>query len=109
MISSHPDHIPTRDPLTHIRPSRGRPSRGRTELNRRLGLASAVWMGVALVIAMIGIRSVDRDARLLVSAAIAVGVGSAGLASWMLSRGRSRLAGVLLIVSAVTPHGPPHG
>lgn len=61
--------------------------------------STAVLVGIALL----GLPTVNDDARSLVIGATVVG-GAAGLASAFLVRhGPTRLAGVLVIVSAVTP------
>lgn len=71
--------------------------------HRGLAVGCAIWAILALAIASMGFGSVNSDARLLVFAATAVGVGSAVLAARLLLRGRSRWAGLCLVISVVTP------
>jgi hypothetical protein len=71
--------------------------------HRGLAVACLMWAAVGLAIASMGIGTVNRDARLLVFAATAVGVGSAVFAARLLLRGRSRWAGLCLVVSIITP------
>ena len=70
---------------------------------RLLKRGSLVWAGVGLLVALAALGSVNRDARPLYLAATAVGVGSALVASRMVKRHEDRLAGLLLIVSVITP------
>lgn len=62
-----------------------------------------VWGLVGGAVALYGFGSTNADARLLVVAATLAGVGCAVAAALLLSRGRSRAAGLSLMASAVIP------
>jgi hypothetical protein len=62
-----------------------------------------VWAGVGAAVALGSRGEVNSDARLLVGAASVVGPLAAVGAAWLLTRGADRPAGVLLLVSVLTP------
>lgn len=70
---------------------------------RVLEVGALAWAGVAVVVALGSLREVNSDARLLVGAAAIVGPLAAVGAARTLARGSDRLAGVLLLVSVLTP------
>ena len=68
-----------------------------------LRIGALAWAVVGGAIAVLGLRQVTPDARLLVAVACVLGPTSAVAASRALGVRRDRLAGVLLLMSVVTP------
>lgn len=68
-----------------------------------LEVGALVWAGVGAAVALGSLGEVNSDARLLVGAASVVGPLAAVGAAWLLARGADRTAGVLLLVSVLTP------
>ena len=70
---------------------------------RVLEVGALVWAGLGAVVALGALDEVNDDARLLVGAASVLCPLAAVGASRLLARGADRAAGVLLLVSALTP------
>jgi hypothetical protein len=66
-------------------------------------LGSIVWAVVGFTVALRSIGAVDADARVLVLTACVVRSASAVMASAAVNSRHERLAGVLLVVSVITP------
>lgn len=61
----------------------------------------AIWALTGAAVALFTFGDVNEDARLFVAGATVLGVGAALLSAWSAARSRHRLAGALLIGSAV--------
>jgi hypothetical protein len=70
---------------------------------RALTVYAIVWAVLGFVIGLTALPSVNADAVLLFAAACAVGSGAAMFAALALRSLRDRLAGLLLVISVVTP------
>lgn len=70
---------------------------------RVLEVGALVWAGVAAAVALGSLDEVNPDTRLLVGAASVVGPLAAVGASRLLAHRSDRAAGVLLLVSVLTP------
>ena len=73
-------------------------------LDRQLvRIGSIVWAVVGFTVGLRSIRAVNADARVLVLTACVVGSASALMASAAVASRHERFAGVLLVVSVITP------
>lgn len=70
---------------------------------RMVVLVALGWAAVGLAIAMMGLRSVNGDAVVLVVVASVLGPAAAVAGAWCVGAGRDRWAGALLLLSVVTP------
>jgi len=74
---------------------------------RRRRLVAAWSAAVATVsmtvVALLGLPATTVDGRPLVLAATIVGTAAGLAAAWLVTRGRTRLAGLLLVLAIVTP------
>lgn len=70
---------------------------------RVIQIGALVWAVVGGLVAFTALSDVNPDARFFVGFASVLGPAAAIAASIALSRRRDRLAGVLLIVSVITP------
>ena len=70
---------------------------------RVLQIGAIVWAVVGFVLAIVGFGEVNRDARLLVGVASVAFPAAAVVASFALRAHRERIAGLLLLISVVTP------
>ena len=70
---------------------------------RVLRVGSLAWAVVGLSVGLAALRTATADARLLFLTACIVGPAAAALAAASLENHRDRLAGLLLLVSVVTP------
>lgn len=70
---------------------------------RVLVVGTLVWACVGAAVAFSALGSVNADARWLVGGASVVGPLAAGGASLLLTRHADRMAGLLLLVSVLTP------
>jgi hypothetical protein len=62
-----------------------------------------MWAGVGLALALSSLPAVNADARVFVGLACLFGPAAAILAAFALEHRRTRAAGVLLVLSVVTP------
>jgi len=75
---------------------------------RRRRRLVAAWSAAAATVSMtavalLGLPGTTVDARPLVLAATIVGTAAGLAAAWLVTRGRTRLAGLLLVLAIVTP------
>lgn len=73
------------------------------ETRRVLQIVSVLWAAIGAAIAWSGMSTVNADARWIVVTASVLGPLAALGAAGALGAGRGRLAGVLLLVSVLTP------
>ena len=66
-------------------------------------IGALVWAVVGAAVALAAFGEVNEDARLLVGFATVAGPLAATTAAWALRRGNDRIAGALLLLSAITP------
>ena len=72
-------------------------------MRRAIEVGAPIWAAVALSFGLATLGSYNSDARPFVVGATIVAAAAAALASVKLAQHRDRIAGVLLIVSAVAP------
>jgi hypothetical protein len=70
---------------------------------RALTVYSVVWSVLGFIIGLTALPSVNADAVVLFAVACAVGSAAAMFAALALRNLRDRLAGLLLVISVVTP------
>lgn len=72
-------------------------------MRRALIIGAAIWAVVGAAVALTPLRSVDKDARLLIGVMGVVFPACAAAGALALQRRRDRLAGGLLLLSVLTP------
>ena len=70
---------------------------------RALTVCAIVWSVLGFIVGLTALPSVNADAVVLFAVACAVGPAAALLAALALRNLRDRLAGLLLVISVVTP------
>jgi hypothetical protein len=84
----------------------GRDDRTDDGTHRRCAIAATVAAIATLAmtsIALLGLSTTNADARPIVLAATVVGTAAGLAGAWLLTTGRIRIAGLLLVLSIVTP------